>query len=523
MDSTTTAPIEAAPGSAPTGAKDKSTKRQIRGSSLLLVGRVLTNAVNFGVQILMVRYLSKTDYGAFAYALSIVALGETIATIGLDRAITRFVPIYHEQRDYNKLFGTILLVVSTISVLGFAMILLIFGFQGLLTRSFVNDPQAVTLLVIMIALSPLQALNGLLMSLLAIFGKPRAIFFRKYMLGPALKLAVVLLLVWWHGDVFFLASGQVVAGIMGTVVYIAILWRVMRDERLFEHFNFQSLIMPAREIFAFTIPLLTSDLVYTLMNSSDAVLLEHFRGTADVAAFRVVQPTAGLNQLVIGSFTLLFTPLAARLFARNDREGLNNLYWQTAIWMAVLSFPIFAVTFSLAKPITVLLYEKRYADSAVILALLSFGYYFNTALGFNGLTLKVFGKLRYIVVINLLAAAINVGINLLLIPRYGALGAAIGTCGTLVAYNIFKQAGLQLGTGISLFERRHLKVYGVITLGVVLLLVVQITLSPPIIASLALSALVSLVVVGLTRKSLHVGQTFPELRRLPIVGRLLGD
>ena len=101
---------------------------------------------------------------------------------------------------------------------------------------------------------------------------------------------------------------------------------------------------------------------------------------------------------------LPFTPLAARMFARHDREGINQLYWQTAIWIAVLSFPLFALTFSLADPLTVTLFGERYEGSAVYLSLLALGYYFNAALGFNGLTLKVYGRLRYIVTINILAA-----------------------------------------------------------------------------------------------------------------------
>src|SRR5690606_38946872 len=130
---------------------------------------------------------------------------------------------------------------------------------------------------------------------------------------------------------------------------------------------------------------------------------EYFQGTVDVASLRAVQPLAKLNQIVLASFGLLFTPAAARMFAKKDTEGINNLYWQNAAWIAVASFPIFVATFSLARPITILLFEERYADSAVILALLSFGYYFNAALGQNGLTLKVFGKVRYVMVINIIA------------------------------------------------------------------------------------------------------------------------
>ncbi|MFL5802111.1 MAG: flippase [Roseiflexaceae bacterium] len=520
MESVTTPqPAEALPR-----AKHNATSRQIRGSSLMLVGRAISMGVNFAVQVLIVRYLTKNDYGAFAFALSMVALGESIATFGLDRAVTRFLPIYQERREYDKLFGTIFLVVGTIVGIGAGMILLLYAFQGFVLESgFIGDQLALSLTLILVFLAPVQSLDDLIVGMFAVFASPRSIFFRKYILAPGLKLAVVLVLIFGQAGIFFLAGGYLAAGAIGVGLYSFILFNVLRKQGLFQHFNLRALNIPWREIFVFTIPLMTSDLVYILMNSSDAVLLEHFRGNVDVAAFRAVQPAAGLNQLVVTSFQLLFTPLAARMFARNDREGINNLYWQTAVWMAVIAFPIFALTFSLAQPLTVLLFQQRYADSAIILALLSFGYYFSTALGFNGLTLKVFGKVRYIVVINILAALVNLGINLLLIPRYGALGAAIGTCGTMVAHNIFKQLGLLFGTGINLFEMRHLKVYVIIALSTIGLLLIQQTTSANIYIGIALAALVSLLVLALTRKSLAIGQTFPELLRFPLMRRLFGE
>jgi O-antigen/teichoic acid export membrane protein len=518
MNSTTTPQAEALPR-----AKNSATNRQIRGSSLLLAGRLFSKFVNLIIQVLTVRALSEADYGAFAYALSLVALGETIATIGLDRAITRFVPIYHEKRDYDKLFGTVIMVVGTVLAIGAAMILLVFGFQGVIGQSLIKDQQAVALLLILIALSPVQALDGLMVGLFAVFASPRAIFFRKHVVAPGLKLVAVVLLIMSGSNVFVLAGGYVAAGALGVAIYTAILLRLMREQGWFQHFNLRSITMPWKEIFAFTIPLLSSDLVYVLMNSSDVILLERFHNTSEVAAFKAVHPAAMMNQLVMTSFALLFTPMAARLFARDDREGINNLYWQTAIWIAVFSFPIFALSFSLAEPLTVLLFGARYEQSAIILALLSLGYYFNAALGFNGLTLKVFGKLRYIVTVNIAAALVNVGVNLLLIPRYGALGAAIGTCSTLVAHNFFKQAGLAFGTGISLFEWRHLKIYAVIVLSALGLLLIQIVFSPPSLVSLALAGLASALVILINRKSLAIAQTFPELLRLPLMRRLFGE
>jgi O-antigen/teichoic acid export membrane protein len=236
----------------------------------------------------------------------------------------------------------------------------------------------------------------------------------------------------------------------------------------------------------------------------------------------VIQPLVGLNLLVFSSFTILYTPVASRLFARNDRSGVADLYWRTAIWMAVFSFPIFAVTTSLAEPITVTLYGERYADSALYLALLSFGAYTNAALGFNGLTLRVFGFVRYTIVINLIAAAVNVTLNLLLIPPYGALGAAISTMSTTILHNILKQLGLRLGTGIDVFAWKYLRVYVLIAAATLGLGAIQWLFQPNIIVGLALAGIASLIVVVANRNTVRLEETIPEVLRLPFMRQLLG-
>jgi O-antigen/teichoic acid export membrane protein len=514
MDAST--PIVAAASAA---SQRDTTKKHIRGSSLLLVGRLLSLVINLAVQVLMVRYLSKSDYGAFAYALSIASLGSSLAVFGLDKSITRFIPIYQEQGDYNKLFGTIVMMVGSILSLGLAIVLVFHGLHGVIAQSFISDQQAVSLLLILIVLAPIDALDSLLVGMFAIFASPRAIFFRRHVLGPGLKLSAVLLLVLGQSDVYFLAGGYLAAGILGLIINLVMLFRVLGNRGLFQHFNFRAVEMPAQAVFGFTIPLLTADLVFVLTSSLVIMLLEYFGNTTDVATFRAVVPVARLNLVVIQSFKFLFTPLAARMFARDDQPGINDLYWQSATWIAVISFPIFVMTFSLAWPLTILLFGVRYEKSAIILVLLALGHYFNAALGFNGMTLRVLGKVRYTFIVSFLTLVIGLGLNLLLIPSYGAVGAAIGTCGTLIAQNIFYQAGL-LNTGINLFEWRYLKVYLSIMLGALGLLLVQLTTSAPIYGDFALAVLVSLGVIVINRKLLNIEQTFPELLRFPLVRRL---
>jgi O-antigen/teichoic acid export membrane protein len=495
--------------------------RHIRGSSLLLLGRAISMGANFGIQILIVRHLSKSDYGAFAYALSIVHLATTVVTLGLDRAITRFVAIYEEQKAYGKLFGTIVMQLSTIFSLGLATIALVYALQDWLSGTAVDDPRAISILVVLIVLAPVQALDDMLVQLFAVFARPGAIFFRRHVLAPGLRLAVVVMLLVGDRSVTFLAAGYVTATAAGVVISGILLLRVMRTQGLLRQARAAGLDFPVREVVGFTAPLLTSDLVYMLMGASSVVILGHYGTTEDVAAFRAVVPLAHMCQLVMTSFSLLFTPTASRLFARGDRAGIGDLYWRTAAWMAVLTFPVFAVTFALAEPVTNTLFGARYSGSATFLALVAVGYYFQSALGFNGLTLKVFSRLRYLVTINLVVAGLNLALNLLLIPAHGALGAAVATSVTLIAHNVLKQLGLRL-VGIGLFNRGYLRIYGVVAVFAAGLLALQQFLHPPLLVGLALTAVASVAVLRVSRDELNVNGTFPELERIPLVRRLSG-
>ncbi len=498
-----------------------STRRQIRGSSLLLFGGVLAKGINFFVQVLIVRYLTKNDYGAFAYALSIATFAAIICAFGLNTAVARFAPIYHEKKEYAKMAGTVMMTVGTVVTLGAGMVLLVYALRGVIQRTLISDPATLSVLMIMIFLAPLQALDTLMNSMFAVFSRPKAIFFRKYLLGPFLKLSVVILLMVLQSDVLFLAMGYLFASVLAIAVYTVILIQMLKDLNLLSYFHPRVIQIPAREILAFSLPLLTSDLIFTLMNTLDVVLLEFFHNSADVATLRAVQPTAKLNQLVLDNFSLMFAPIVARLFARKDHKGISKLYWQNAVWVSVITFPIFALTFSLAKPITLLLYGQRYAQSALILALLSFGYYFNAATGQNGLTLQVFGKLRLIVLINLAGTALNVAANLFLIPRYGAIGAAWGTFTTMVVFNLLKQLALSRQTGVSFFENHYMRVYVVIALSALSLLVIQMLFSPPVYISVLLAGIASWLVLRANHQLLNVEQTFPELLKIPLAKRLL--
>jgi O-antigen/teichoic acid export membrane protein len=379
-----------------------------------------------------------------------------------------------------------------------------------------------SLLAVLIVLAPLQALDQATLNVFAVMARPRAIFVRRYLLEPLLRLLVIVLLVAGGRSLGFLALGYLAVGVLGTSLYGGLLMRLLRPRWAQHRLRLRQLRLPVRELFAFSLPLLTTNVVYVATTSLAAVILGYLRSSSEVAAFRAVQPVAALNAMVMLSFAILFTPAAARLWARGDHDGLRDLYWQTASWLAVLTFPVFLVTTVLAEPLTVQLFGQRYAESATYLALVALGTYANAALGFNGLTIQMLGRIRYVVVINCCTAAFALLANLVAIARFGALGAAVAVLATLVLHNVLKQAGLR-GTGVGVFDHRCARVYATIAGGAAAVALVQQAAHPPLPVGVAVAAAVSLLVLRLNRRALRLAGTFPELTRVPGLRRLIGE
>jgi O-antigen/teichoic acid export membrane protein len=489
-------------------------RRHIRGSSLLLGGRALSASVNFATQLLTVRYLSAGDFGALSYALVVVASCRTFATLGLTRAVTRFVPLYHERRDYERLFGTLLLVVACIGAGAGVLLTAVYGSVERLP---------VALLSILIVVVPLEAIDELLIALFASLGSPRAIFLRRHVLTPLFRLAVIVMLLVFRADVTFVAYGYVIATAAGVLISAGMSLRLLQRAALLREARLRTVILPARELFGYTVPLLTADALAAAMHLGCVYLLERFHGIDEVARFSVVLPAALLFEVVTATFGLIYAPAVSRLAARDDRRAIGGLYRETTQWMVVLSFPIFVLTFSIAQPLTVFLYGARYQTSGVILALLALGYYSGVAFGLNALTLKVLGKLRYVVGINAIMTAVSLAISLVLIPPYGALGAAIAMAATLVLLNVLNQLALRHAAGLSMWERRHRPLYLMLAAGALPVFVIQFFIADNMAVALTLAALVSMLVLLASRKTLAIGEMFPELLKLRLMRSIVAN
>jgi O-antigen/teichoic acid export membrane protein len=492
---------------------------QIRGSSLFLIGNVLSLAITFIPHLVLVRYLSTEAYGHWAYALSLVAIGKTYA-LGFNEAMSRFVPIYHTRREPSKVLGSIVVV--------FAVTLLISGFL-IATFAVASHPilalltkgrEPVGLLLILMFLVPLETASLLIMNLFACFARAREIFWGRYIVPPILRAVVIGLVVFRHSELRLLAYGYLLVELITIVPFGVLIVYELRRQKLLQALT--CIKLPFGEIFSFSVPLMASNIVGMMGGSIPVLLLGYFHPMSTVAYYRVVLPAAVLSSMIPGNFMPLYIPSASRLFAKGDMSGINHLFWETSVWMSVLAFPIFLTTACFAQPLTNFLYGARYAPSAPILAILSIGYFFNVVFAFSGVTLKVLGKIRLMVVLNIVTPIIIVVFNLLLIPRYGALGAAIATAAGVIVQHFLRQLGLwRWGGGISFFEKRFTSFFLVLGSSALGLYLIQLFTPNNIYIALTLAFAVSVFVLMLVKNHLKIAETFPEIVRLPLVGRLL--
>ena len=491
----------------------------IRGSSLFLVGNVLSLAITFLPHLVLVRYLTTEAFGHLAYALSLVAVGKTYA-LGFNEAMSRFVPIFHAKRDPSKVLGSIV-VVFAVSLLISGLLLLTFAVaSGPILALLTKGREPAGLLFILMFMVPLEITDLLIMNLFACFGRAREVFFGKFIIPPMLRVIVITLVVFRHLELRSLAYGYLSVEFITVIVFGALMVRELRRQQLLQKLS--CIRLPIREIFSFSVPLMASNVIGMIGSSIPVLLLGYFHPMSTVAYYRVVLPAAVLCSMIPGNFMPLYMPSASRLFAKGDTTGINHLFWETSLWMSVLAFPIFLATACFARPLTVFLYGARYAPSAPILAILSLGYFINVIFAFNGVTLKVLGKIRLMVVLNIVTPIIIVVFNLLLIPRYGAVGAAVATAAGLIMGDFLRQLSLWLaGGGISFFERRFASFYLVLGSSAIGLYLIQLFTPDNIYIALTLAFSVSTFVLWRVKKHLRIADTFPELLRLPVVGRLL--
>jgi O-antigen/teichoic acid export membrane protein len=384
-----------------------------------------------------------------------------------------------------------------------------------------DNASAAAVLTILVLVAPLDSLDAMLQATFAAFSQTRRIFFRKYVLNPLLKFAALLAVILTHQSVEFVAATVVLTSLAGVVVYMFNLPPLLKARGIWRTPLRANIELPTRDVLWFAVPLLTTPLVWTAFNLGSSTALAWWYDSGAIADFRAVWSAARLNMVVSSTFSVLFLPAFARLVVQGIGPRVDSAYWRTSAWVAALTVPIFLVTVPLAHGTTVLLFGERYASSATVLAVVSVGIYVDVVFGFNRQTLELYGRVWTVVASDVATIIANLVLVLALVPEFGPNGAAVATMVALVARNVINQWLVVMFTPVRWFDARYVGVYASVVGAWVIIGLFEWVVAPPLLVAYAAAGAMSLAALRLNRRQLALAETFPELLRFPLLGRIL--
>ena len=237
-------------------------------------------------------------------------------------------------------------------------------------------------------------------------------------LNIALSAIFVCLFAWWGGSVDYALLGFIVAQGITALVLLPVLklkWSWLRFDYVF-----------LRTVAAFSIPLIVVSVSYWAINSSNRYLINYYMGRENVALFNVANRLPAMIVLIFTLMSSIFLSKISRMYEQKRYDDLSM--WMNITVKVYLFLGISAAAGLVAgsRHITMLIADEVYLFDQLPLVYL-FVALSSIMYGVFQIYSRLF-ELEKKVYRNganwLLALVLNVVLNVVLIPRWGLVGAA---------------------------------------------------------------------------------------------------
>ena len=462
-----------------------------RGGALNLVGALVAAATTLAVTVVITRHFSKPVAGAFFSAVSLFLIAESAASlgayVGLVNFIARLRRLGHEARIPAILRAAVIpVVVMSVSVAA-VLILLAKPFAHLLLSGHLGKAGASpglvadALRVLAVAL-PFAALSDTLLGASRGYRVMRpTVIVNK--IGRASGQLIGVLIAITVGGFALLAPLWAVSYVAAAAVAWYWLRRIRRRQQPLRPAGVNGARAQrakavtggtgvgdatARGFWRFTAPRAVANLAQITIQRIDIVLVAIMRGPAEAAVY-----TAATRFLVLGQFanTALnqsAQPRFAELFAVDDRRGANVVYRATTAWLIVLAWPLYLLAV-IYGPEVLSVFGNSYRAGHLVMVILGLTMLVATACGQVDMVLITTGRSSWSLANGLMALGINVGLDVLLIPRYGITGAAIGWAAAIIITNLVPLAQLAASKRLNPFGRATFLAVGLAVLSFALI------------------------------------------------------
>jgi O-antigen/teichoic acid export membrane protein len=403
--------------------------QMIRGTSGTLVLKVINSGLMLLISLVLARILGARGYGAYAYAISWVTLFAMLATAGLSGLLTREVARYRVLEDWPPLRGILRWSDRVVLLASLA-----FAGAGAASLWWLQpnlEPVVAGCLWVGLLLLPLMAILQLRGSSTRGLGKVVEAQMPTMVVLPGTFLYAVL-------GVYLIAEPtpsdivglRAAAALVATLVAAWLLRRFLPDDasKAVPEYRHAAWLRSA-------IPFLFLGTA-TIANQQIGIIMLGSIVSAEAAGiYDIAHRVAQLVGFVLLAVNMPLAPVVASLYARGELAQLQVVVVKSAR-VAAAGSCLIALALITFGPWLLRLFGRDFEAGLPVLVILCIGQVLNAAAGSVGLVLSMTGHERDTAKAIGIAAVSQVCFNLVLIPPWGILGAAIGEAASTVLWNV---------------------------------------------------------------------------------------
>ena len=393
-----------------------------RGTGITFTGTIISLGLAFITTIILVRYISQSEYGIYSLAITVLDITVVLALLGLTGGVARYIGYFKGKNDAEKISQVASSSIKFVLLAAIPLGLLLYLTSDLIsTNIFHSSELSLPLRILAIGL-PFVALRRVLVSIFrGLFRVEVAVYFES-ILYYVLLLLFVLLIVFLRLD-FIIVFYAYLASCLLT--FGALLFYTLKKFPV--PIRIKGSNPMGKELLFFSLPLLAAGMVNIIFNYTDILVLGNLMKLSDVGVYNAAVPLAPLVGMPITATLMIYMPVISSLYSRNLMDEMRRTYIVLAKWISFITVPLFLVIVLYPETMLSLVFGSRYALAGTALIILSLGQLIYSVIGPNGATLTALGKTKFVMWSYIFGAGLNIPLNFLLIPRLGIVGAAIAT------------------------------------------------------------------------------------------------
>lgn len=401
----------------------------IKEGTYLFMGKIFEKLLRYAFLAAVTFFIAPSDFGQFVFAFSAISLIYKLGSGNLERGITYFVPqLIAEDRTSEaggvaRHIGSILIVITLL--LTIAVILLAETVMGLLDR-----PEDARLFIFVAPLLILFGMRDIISQILLSLNMGKYESLMISILFPLWRLVLTVAFLLFFTSILALVLGVVSAWIIAIIFGAYIIYKSDLPFR-----SGKGSSVSGREIFRYSAPLTLTGIVGGIRSEIDLLLLGLLASSGAPALFKIAFSVAALTKLPAETVKSIAKPLFAKVSNSPSNEELHEFYFTSARWTGFVTVMVSVIIIAGASPIIELLFDNSYSGASTAVPVLAFGMAFSFFFGHVQMFLEGTDNTDTVFIHTVIILVANAVLDILLIPSYGILGAAVGTTvGIIVGY-----------------------------------------------------------------------------------------